>query len=360
MCKTKNNKGFSRHITAAGFLLLVLLATGYSPILAADFNEVFKLQKRIALTETEKNLVSNVGEVDVDSKGHIWIMDASLSRLFKIDGQKGIPELMVRNGNGPSEISMPTGMVIGKNDRIYVTTFRNRVTVFDLNGKETNAFVATGGHFPTIKISVNSNGSILLGGPMRRVNKKTKKRGTEMIHLYTPEGEHIKAFCKKSDKIDKLNLGVYQNIAFDLDKDDNVYSVQPMDYRVSVFDKDGNFKKSFGQPNKFYVAPGLLRDEVYQEDNKLKAFERSFTFVLDVCVYEDMIFVISRKHTDATSILFNYYIDIYDRNDGKVIHSGIETPLRLHSIKKGSYYFADIRLSGDDEQKVIEVYRLKK
>lgn len=360
MRKTNGYNGFIRGIYISGFLLLIVLAACGSPILAANFNDVFKLKKKIALTETNQKLVSNMGEMDVDSKGHIWIMDASLSRLFKIDEQKGIPELMVRNGNGPGEISMPTGMVLDSNGRIYVCTFRNRVTVFDLNGKETNTFVATGGHFPTIEIAVNSKGSILLGGPMHRVNKVTKKLDAEMIHLYTPEGDYAKAFCKKSEKIDKLNLRVYQNIAFDLDKEDNIYSVQPMDYRVSVFDKAGNFKRSFGKPNKFYIAPGLLRDDVYQNDEKLKAFERSFTFVLDVCVYEDMVLVISRKHTDAQDIPFNYYIDVYDRDKGKVIHSGIETPMRLYSIRKGIFYFSDIRISGDDEQKAINMYRLGK
>ena len=89
-----------------------------------------------------------------------------------------------------------------------------------------------------------------------------------MIHLYNSKGIYVRSFCKISDLLEPLNLRIYRSVNFSLDEDDNIYAVQPMEYKVAVFDKNGNYKRVFGHKNKHYMDPHYLPRDVQIDDNR--------------------------------------------------------------------------------------------
>lgn len=342
-----------------GFAVLQILFSCNGLLYGKSFHDVFKLQRKLLLQENEK-VFHNVTDFDIDSNGNIWVIDCSLSNLFKFDGMKGTQTVMAREGRGPSEIVWPNGMFIDKNDRIIVACMQGRVTTFNTAGKEIDAFVGTARHLPTLEVLVNSEGSILIGGPKYRMNKKTNIRTADMIHLYTSNEKYIRSFCEKHEKLKRLNLNAYRSVIFDIDKEDNVYSVQPMDHMVSVFDKKGDFIRSFGHKNKHYKEPRLLPERINRDKEKLKRFIKTITYVLEVLVFDEMVFVVNRNFTDMPNIPFKYYIDVYDRKSGNVTHSGLETDLQLVREKNSNFYFLRTRLlPGGDEERIVEAYSLR-
>jgi len=333
-----------------------LIANGQSE----EFSRFFKLEKRIFLNENDQTVFAFVSGLDIDSKGDLWIIDFSSSKVLKYSQSGGELEVIAIKGVGPNDVNMPESIFITPDDRIYVANIFKRVTIFDINGKGLNAFISTDGHIPTSSIAVNSKGYIILGGPKKRIDEKTGAVTGEMLHMYSPKGKYIKSFYKRSEKLETLNLSQYRSAYSCIDKDDNIYAVQPVEFQVSTFDKDGNFKRALGQKNKYYKEPTYLSDKIRQDDKKLREFEKTFTYVRGVFVLNDKVLVDSKIYSGSKNLMNWHYLDVYQLESGKLLYGGIQSNMPLYRIKNGNLYFSkNIETKEGDEQKVIEVYRMR-
>ncbi len=182
-----------------------------------------------------------------------------------------------------------------------------------------------------------------------------------MLHLYDHEGKYIKSFYKMDEKVGKFNLKSYISSAMDLDSNDNIYAVQSVDYKISVFDRDGKILRHFGSKQKYYNAPGYLSLKVRKNKEKTKEFEKSFTYVMDTFVFDKKLAVLSRNHSDSELNEFRFFIDIYNRDSGELIYGGIESDMLLYRVKNGKFYFLKIAKDDEDfdEEKILEIYRMK-
>ena len=351
---------FFNYTKLVALLILIPSLCGMGICQTSEFSKLFKLEKKVTLHETDQIVLSNVTELDVDSNGDIWIVDDMGNKMYKFSQSNGIGKIIAVLGRGPNDVYMPESLYITDDGRVYVANLLRRVTVFDINGKSLDAFVPTDGHQPTTGVEVNSKNIIILAGPKTRYDEKTNKRTGEMIHLYTPEGKYTKSFYKRSPKLEDMNLSIYRSAYIALDKNDNIYAAQPVEYQVSVFDENGNFKRTIGHKNKYYKDPRYLPDKIRRDDKKLREFLKTFTYTRDALIFNGKLFVIRRNFVDLKNQEFQYFIDIYDCESGKLVIGGIETGMRLHRIKNEKFYFIrTVLLKEEDEKKILEIYRMK-
>ncbi|MCP2519872.1 6-bladed beta-propeller [Candidatus Aminicenantes bacterium AC-335-B20] len=345
-----------KNIRIIVILYIILRFLEFRICLAEDFQKFFSKEKTIILKEDKRVIISSIEDIDIDSKGNIWIIDWTNSELYRFDRNGNFPVLIARKGQGPGELPMmPESIFINEEDHVFVVTLFNRVTEFDSNGKYVNSFITTDGHIPSTCIAVNSEGNVLIGGPKKRWRGDSYT--AQMIHMYSREGKYLKSFCPIDEKVIRLGLGRYRSIYFDLDEYDNIYTVQPVNYLVKVFDKNGKFLKSFGKRHKYYKEPKRLTKEIERDKNKMEEWEKNFTYVKGVFVFDDKVAVISKNYLGSNN--WEYFIDIYNHNSGKLIASGIRTDLNLHRVKNGKFYFLKILEKKGKIQYIIEIYKFK-
>jgi hypothetical protein len=296
--------------------LFILMVTGII-FGQTSFKKVFDLENQVRIQETNDSLIAFVADLDIDSRGDIWIADWNTNRIIKFDKSGKFKKIFAKKGKGPGDVYMVNRIMITPNDRVYTISALRVVKIFDIDGKYIDSFILAKGPMPALCLKVNSKGNIIVSGPMKRVDNQTKLLTGEMLHLYSHKGKYIKSFYKMDEKVGKLNLKSYISSAMDLDSNDNIYAVQAVDYKVSVFDREGKILRHFGSKQKYYHAPGYLSLKVKRNKEKRKEFEKSFTYVMDTFVFEKKVAVLSRNHSDSELNEFQFFIDIYNRDSGE-------------------------------------------
>lgn len=320
-----------------------------------EFSQVFKFGKKIILDES-KEIFSSASDLDIDSKDNVWVIDFNQSKLFRFN-KNGSPKTIATRGRGPGELYMPNAIFIDAKDRIFVASYMKGVSIFDSNGTFLDAFIPTDGHIPTTDICVNSIDDIILGGRNIKIDQKTNKQISSMIHVYSLKGKYKNSFCPINEKIKRLNLIPYTGVFFSIDDKNNIYTIQPIDYKISIFDMNGSLKKTLRYKPVYYKEPVYLSDRVIRDDKLLDEYTQSFHYILDIFVNGNKFIIVSQIQGKNKTVF--YYIDIYDVQNEKNILSGIKTNKRLFRVKNGNYYFREIiPTDNDDELKSIEVYNL--
>jgi hypothetical protein len=322
------------------------------------FEKVFSKERDFVLKETSDVIISSITDMGVDSKGNIWILDWSTHKLYRFDNQGGSASVIALKGVAPSELYFPQKLYITGDDHVFVVNLAQRLSEYDPNGKFISSFVPSHGHFPNSCVSVSSRGDIIIGG-LKKNSGSSKFQG-KMIHVYNHDGKYIKSFCDIDEKVERLNLSSHRSISFSLDKDDNIYSVQPVDFKITVFDKNGNLVKKFGEKQSYYKEPIYISDEVQRDQQKLKEAESKITFTMDVLVRDNKVWVTSRNTPGLNGNEFRFFIDVYDLKTSKLIAGGIESDMWPGPIKNGKMYFykTEEKKDKEDEQTRIFVYKV--
>ena len=338
-----------------GFIFGTSFLIGFS--FADNFSKCFVEQRSILLKESDQVRISFIQDYDLDSHGNIWMIDWDNSELFKFNDRGESPVLIATRGKGPGELVSPQSIYIDKNDSVFVATFGNRVTQYDAKGNYLYAFITVDGHIPTNCVAVNSRGSILVGGPKKKRNKGLL--AGEMVHMYSPTGAYLKSFCQMDSKVGEMSLEGYSAVFFDLDRNDNLYTVQSVNFLITVFDENGNMIKSFGEKGNHYRKPGILMHAIERDETQMENFLRNFTYVMDIFVFDKRVAILSRNYPGKYGNKYAYFIDIYDSESGKLIAGEIESDMILYRIKNNDFYFLRTIAKGPHVPNVIKVYRLR-
>ena len=335
-------------------ILIFLNLSSYTTGFTQNVSSVFLKEREIILQENSEILISSIKDVDVDSKENIWIIDWDGGQLVKYDKYGKNSLLIAKKGKGPGELYRPESIFIDNSDHVYVANILDRISMFDGNGKFINAFVPTDGHRPTTCIAA-FKAKIILGGR----NIGLGKNDATMIHLYSKNGEYIKSFFKMDERFITKNLSLYRAAFFDVDENGIICAVQPVNYKISVFDINGNLIKSFGRKPRYYKTPQKLTDKIEYNKKLFDNWKKSFTYVRDIFIDKNKVIVCSQNYIGNG--LYRYFIDIYDLKSGALILSGIKSNDPLKRVKNGNYYFTKIiegRTEGEFKN-AIDVYTLK-
>jgi len=336
-------------------MFFLLCMYPYLVCLSQDFLEVFEKEQEIILKETSEILISSIQDMDVDSEGNIWIIDWDAGQLVKFDRNGDNPVIIARKGQGPGELYRPQSIFIDKFDHIYVANILHRISEFDENGKFIYSFVPIDGHRPTTCIAVFKD-KIILGG----MNEGLNRNNAKMIHIYTKKGKYVKSFYKIDDEFIKKNLFLYRSAYFDITSDGILCAIQPVNYKITLFNINGDSLNSIGTKPGYYKTTVRLTDRIESNKKMFEGWESNFTYVRDVFIDNDK--VVTCSHNSPKKDLMEYYIDIYNLKSGFVIFSGIKSDISLERVKNGKYYFTKIIEDNTEREykNAIEVYWLNK
>lgn len=323
--------------------------------LSKDFSDVFVKEREIILKDSSKISVSSIQAMDIDSEKNIWIIDWDLGVLIKFNRYGNNPVLIAKKGKGPGELEMPESLFIDNSNHIYVVNLFNRVSIFNENGKFINSFIPVDGHYPTTCIVGKSGKFIILGG---RGREKGDMILNKMIHYYSFNEKYIRSFYQINEIVINKNLSRYCSAYFDISEKDNVYAIQPVSYKISVFNLDGELINIFGEKQNYYKSPKILTKKVKYNKNLFDDWKKNFTYAKNIFVDGEKVIVCFRNYYG--NHMYKYYIDIYNLS-GDLILSGIESHNSLEQVKQGKYYFTKI-VEGKKVgyfKNAIDIYTLK-
>ena len=192
--------------------------------------------------------------VGVDSKGRVYVADSKVLAVFIFDTQTKDVEL-IKNGVH-ARFGWITGLVIDDADRLYVADSKmRRVLVFDpqhkVEGSISEGMASPGGlaidkenRFLYVADAELDQVLVYDADPPYKLLRKMGTGGKE--HTLTMPGD----FARPS------------NVA--VDRDGNLYVSDTLNFRVEVFDAEGNFIRTFGKagdsPGYFTRPKGIAID----------------------------------------------------------------------------------------------------
>ena len=192
--------------------------------------------------------------VAVDSKGRVYVADSKVLAVFIFDPKTKDVEL-IKNGTD-ARFGWITGLAIDDSDRLFVAdTKMRRVLVFDpehkVEGSISGGMISPGGlaidnenRFLYVPDAELDQVLVFDADPPYTLLRKMGKESKD--HSLTAPGEFARP----------TNAAV--------DQDGNLYVSDTLNFRVEVFDADGNFIRTFGKagdgPGYFARPKGIAID----------------------------------------------------------------------------------------------------
>ncbi len=183
-----------------------------------------------------------------------------------------------------------------------------------------------------------SDGNIVMSGYYENFNKPMTGDNME---IYSPEGKFIKSFCSIPDFAKRNMLAYYSRAHFDVSADDEIFVVQETEYKIRVYNKDGELLRTFGRKGKYYMPPAhfLEYDKFVKLKNEdKKKLYKSRTPYQKLFIHHNKFVVLSVATNRLAGVKTDYLIEIYGL-DGNPVESGIETNKELLCRDKQGYFY---------------------
>jgi DNA-binding beta-propeller fold protein YncE len=213
--------------------------------------------------------------IAVDSRGRMIVTDPAISavHVFDLEGHKY--RLIDRSEKGRDSMIAPQGVAVDEKDQIYVTDSEaGKVFVFDPQGKTRKVFgsLRRGEGFfkrPT---------GIAVDREMHRIYVTDTL--ASCVHVLDYDGRVLRSFGRRGGEKGEFNFPVEVQV-----KDDLIVVVDAMNFRIQLFDRDGNFQAQIGASGDpaglFYRPKGVgidSEDHIYVVDSELglvQVFDRA-------------------------------------------------------------------------------------
>lgn len=258
-----------------------------------------------------------VTDAEIGNDGRIYTVDKEQSQIRIFDSNGSLIHAVGRKGKGPGEFQEPLAVALSPDERMFAVRDENRrVSLFSRDGTYQQSFVLSN-ILPSGSASMTfvSDSLLAVGG----FKPKSLYSGN-VIHFYTLDGTPVSSFYGRTEKAKKLKVTARVGVGFDR-YHGFLYSIQPVDYAISVFTLDGERTETIRisplpdhfqplttpQPNPREDRAGALKWS--QESDVLRRL-----FVLN----EDLLLVTVQKLTDPDVA---YWTDIIGKEDGRVVHS---------------------------------------
>lgn len=201
--------------------------------------------------------------VAVDDKDNIYVTDSKAGKVFVFDPQGKTRHVFGTLKGGEGFFKRPTGIFIDSDShRVYVTdTLRDRVFILDSEGQVLRSFGQHGGgdgefNFPT-EVHVK-NGIVAVVDAMNF-----------RVQLFDRDGNFQRVIGTSGDP----SGGIYRPKGIAIDSEDHIYVVEGQYGLVQVFDREGRLLYNFGNGTGFghFTLPAGLfidrNDRLYLADS---------------------------------------------------------------------------------------------
>jgi sugar lactone lactonase YvrE len=194
-----------------------------------------KLAGFVAGAQEFREMVRPYG-IAVDSRGRVIVTDPGISAVHIFDIAARKYKLIERWDKSKDPMIAPQGVAVDEKDNIYVTdSVAGKVFVFDPNGKTRKVF-----------------GSLKRGeGFFRRPTGIAVDQGTHRVYvtdtladrvfILDADGKVLRSFGRRGAERGEFNFPIEVQV-----KDGMVVVVDAMNFRIQLFDRDGNFHSQIG------------------------------------------------------------------------------------------------------------------
>ncbi len=215
-------------------------------------------------TERRSRRLQQPYGIAVDSHGRIYVADGAQHTVFVIDQQNRRVE--ERKGTGRAPLALPVGLALDEADRLFVSdSLLHSVLCWDADGKPIALFGAE-------KLG-RAAGMALDRARHRLYVVDAKENRVAVFDSGTFTFSRYIGGPSTPDKRETGRFSAPTNAA--VDRDGNLYVTDTWNYRVQVFDPEGNFVRAFGeqgvQPGNFVRPKGIAVDSeghVYVADSE--------------------------------------------------------------------------------------------
>lgn len=191
--------------------------------------------------EKDEEVFSESIFINVDSNGNIYVTDMKLNNIKVFDSSGVHIRTIGKEGQGPGELSMPTGIQITPDGEIMVEEVMNRrLSFFTPSGKFLKN-ISTADKTSLTGLIVGPEGQ-MVGREMVVENGKmvwaVKKYDKDLKELFTVDEVDFPNVLQ--GKVNPFDL----MIIFDIDRDGNIIYGTTKEYEIKFIDPEGKHTKS--------------------------------------------------------------------------------------------------------------------
>jgi len=215
---------------------------------AKKVEDIFEKVSDVQLELLPECAISFITDMAIDTEGRYLIADGWQSRGVYIFSREGkfIRELN-RRGQGPGEYQTPVSIAVGANGDVWVADISgNRISVYDKEWKFKHAIL--GQTRILYFLHLNSKDEIYM---YRSQANPMKPDTSDTIFRYDRDGRKISSFAPFPEEALKVKFWT-GNDGMDIDKDDFIYEMNPLFYRIRKFAPDGSQVASFARTTKLF------------------------------------------------------------------------------------------------------------
>jgi hypothetical protein len=290
------------------------------------FDEIFALEARIELEETDSALITALPGLDVDGAGRLLIPEpaAGEARIYGPDG--GLQHRLGRRGDGPGELQRPAAAVFGPGGSVYISdTGSPRITRFAPGLELDTTFVLDGAHFGG-PIGVLPGGVVsfaMRSGPdalMYDIYGHDGRRRASFHHLH-PLIRTDPAWMSAARSRVAVGRG-------------RIYVADNLLYPVQRYDFAGRHVDSVGtpEPGTFQGPPAWSR---------FARWRRTFTTIAGLGVHRDSLLLVTHEALDPEVISYEeatYLLDVYSLGPKVIkLYEDVPLPGRLLHVGERVY-----------------------
>jgi DNA-binding beta-propeller fold protein YncE len=233
-----------------------------------------KLAGIVAGTPEFREMVRPYG-IAVDSRGRVIVTDPAISAVHIFDFAEHKYKLIDRWGKNKDPMIAPQCVAVDEKDNIYITDSEaGKVFVFDPKGKTRKVFGSLRGGEGFFKRPTG----IAIDPETHRVYVTDTL--ADQVFILDADGRVLRSFGRRGGERGEFNSPIEVQV-----KNGMVVVVDAMNFRVQLFDRDGNFQAQLGTSGD--PAGGIYRpkgvaidseDHIYVVDGELgmvQVFDRS-------------------------------------------------------------------------------------
>lgn len=294
------------------------------------------------------NDIYNPYRIAIAGDGRILVLDQADNTIKIFDREGTLLTTAGGRGSGPGEFENP--MSVGYGEGLFVVgESLGTFSVFSDNGSFIHSFYTIPfiGHL-NADVRILPDSTIIIGGIRFETEEKSKGK-ILLVHNYAIDGMYRSSYFTLSEIAIELQLTGFYGSMIGIGRNNTVYDVQPMEYRIGVFKPDGETVGQFDHVPDYFRT---IKEPMPKPDERTTINEwfGSFDTISGIFVANDSLLAIQLLHKGKN------IIDLLQKSDGKSV-SSIETEQRLSYIDREGYFYFISPLR-DEPSAVIEIFEL--